>query len=82
MRWVTSSEPEPINNVYNTTVMPMSFRVVLVLLMVSNLISNCVWDYVIVNKTLPKYRSYIDTIEGSQDPSNAKPFLISGKYLD
>ncbi len=82
VRWVTSTEPEPINNVYNTTVMPMSFRLILVLLMIANLISNCIWDYFIVNKTLPKIRSDLDMIEDSQHPSNTKTCLIPEKQVD
>ena len=50
VRSVTSSEPEPISNIYNTTVMPVGFRWLLVGLMVSNLILNCAWDYFIVNR--------------------------------
>jgi magnesium-transporting ATPase (P-type) len=49
VRSVTSSEPVAINNIYNTTVMPMEFRGILVALMVANLILNCSWDYYVVN---------------------------------
>ena len=49
VRSITSSDPVPINNVYNTTVMPIEFRGMLVALMVANLILNCIWDYFVVN---------------------------------
>ncbi|KAL3775476.1 hypothetical protein ACHAW5_005527 [Stephanodiscus triporus] len=52
VRSVTSSKPEPINNVYSTTVMPAEFRWLLVGLMVANLILNCAWDYYVVNKAI------------------------------
>jgi magnesium-transporting ATPase (P-type) len=52
VRSVTSSEPEPVNNVYSTTVMPAEFRWLLVGLMVANLILNCAWDYFVVNKAI------------------------------
>lgn len=49
VRSVTNPDPVAINNIYNTTVMPMDFRVKLVALMVTNLILNCAWDYFVVN---------------------------------
>ena len=49
VRFVTIPFPVPIHNIYNTTVMPMEFRVKLVALMVANLILNCSWDYFVVN---------------------------------
>lgn len=52
VRSVTSSEPEPIYNNWNTTVMPVSFRWTLFGLMVANLFLICAWDYWVVNSNL------------------------------
>jgi cation-transporting ATPase 13A3/4/5 len=52
VRSVTFSEPQPINNNFNTTLMPTSFRIALVILMIANLISVCGWEYFIVNGSL------------------------------
>ena len=49
-RFVSVSYSVPINDVYNTTVMPIEFRGMLVALMVVNLILNCTWDYFFVNR--------------------------------
>ena len=49
VRFVTVPYPVPIHNIFNTTVMPMEFRVKLVILMMANLILNCSWDYFVVN---------------------------------
>ena len=59
MRSVTSSEPDPIKNVYRTTVMPLGFRGLLVGLMAANLIIVCAWDYCIVNKMFRKFGSKV-----------------------
>jgi len=45
---VTSIDPQPINNPYNTTLMPADFRWVLILMMLLNLSANVCWDYFIV----------------------------------
>lgn len=68
VRSVTSTEPEPINNNFNTTLMPTHFRWVLVALMVVNLVLNCAWDYFVVNRTLmdPKIKKKLGIPEDSQ----------------
>jgi cation-transporting ATPase 13A3/4/5 len=53
VRQITFPEPQPIQNDFNTTVMPMSFRAILVALMIANLICVCVWDYFVVNMAIP-----------------------------
>jgi len=50
VRFVSSQDPQAINNVYATTVMPMEFRGLLVGLMVANLVVICVWNYFLVNR--------------------------------
>ena len=39
----------PIQNPFHTTVMPLSYRVILIVLMVSNTLCNMCWDYFVVN---------------------------------
>lgn len=69
VRWVTSTEPEAIYNDFNTTVMPMSFRVVLLVLMIANLVLNCAYDYLVVNTALPKFGSKLGLADDSQHVS-------------
>lgn len=67
VRSVTSTEPEAINNNFNTTVMPLEFRGILVELMLANLILNCAWDYFVVNMALRKCGSeMLGTADDSQ----------------
>jgi hypothetical protein len=49
VRFVTSTDPRAIFNIYATTEMPMGFRGFLVGLMVANLVVICAWNYFIVN---------------------------------
>jgi predicted P-type ATPase len=44
----------PINNAFNTTIMPLSFRVKLVVLMIFNTIATSSWEFFIVNGTFVK----------------------------
>lgn len=46
---VTNREKTPIQNRYNTTVMPQDFRIKLVAIMVANLVSIMLYEYFIVN---------------------------------
>lgn len=66
VRSVTSTEPEAINNNFNTTVMPMEFRGILVALMMANLALICAWDYFVVNRALPKVGKQVGLPEDSQ----------------
>ena len=50
VRIVTDPIPMAINNIFSTTVMPVAFRWLLVVLMVANLVIICVWNFFIVNK--------------------------------
>lgn len=63
---ITSPEAPPINNNWNSTVMPMPFRVTLLVLMVANLIANCFWDYFVVNVALPKVGAKLGIANDSQ----------------
>ena len=49
VRSVTTFEPQPIKNPFNTTVMPQDYRNKLVALMVCCTVAVVVWDYFIVN---------------------------------
>lgn len=80
VRWVTSTEPEAIYNNFHTTVMPMSFRVTLVLIMIANLISICAWDYFVVNMSLPKIGSKLGISEDSQHVSKEAELKIIHPY--
>ena len=79
VRWVTSPDPEPIYNNFNTTVMPMSFRVVLCVLMIANLIANCAWDYFVVNMALPKIGSKLGVVDDSQHATSKNQIVASQK---
>eukprot|EP00804_Cyclotella_cryptica_P002461 CCRYP_019179-RA/>CCRYP_019179-RA protein AED:0.07 eAED:0.07 QI:2354/1/1/1/0.93/0.75/16/397/909 len=74
VRFVTSTEPEALYNDFNTTVMPTSFRGTLLGLMIANLILNCAWEYLVVNRMLPKVNDEIAGIKSSQH--------ASGEYVD
>jgi hypothetical protein len=41
----------PIQNPFHTTVMPVSYRWILVILMISNTFANIFWEYFVVNGT-------------------------------
>jgi len=49
VRTITSATPKPINNYFNSTVMPISFRWELVFIMILNTICIMSYDYCIVN---------------------------------
>jgi len=51
VRSVVSTEVIPIQNPFNTTVMPVDFRKGLIGLMVGNAAAVCGWDYFVVNGT-------------------------------
>jgi len=75
VRSVTTTEPEAIKNIYNTTVMPMSFRAGLVVLMFFNLICVCAWDYYVVNTFLPRFRKKLGMSDNSQHAGIESRFL-------
>jgi cation-transporting ATPase 13A3/4/5 len=50
VRYVTNPEPQPMNNNFATTVMPVEFRGLLFVLCVANLIVICIYNYFIVNR--------------------------------
>jgi len=43
VRWVTTKAAHPMNNPFNTTVMPVEFRWIMVFIMLANLITLCTW---------------------------------------
>jgi len=49
VRSVTTGEPFPIQNPFNTTEMPMSFRWKLIGIMAANTLAVVIWEYFIVN---------------------------------
>ena len=76
VRLVYSAELEAIYNVFNTTVMPMSFRWLLVGLMIINLIAICAWDYYVVNMALPKFGTKMGMQEDSQHVTQQVQFAL------
>jgi len=46
---VAAGERIPIQNPYNTTVMPLSYRWTLIIIMITNAAINMLWDYAVVN---------------------------------
>eukprot|EP00567_Pseudictyota_dubia_P008388 CAMPEP_0197440774 /NCGR_PEP_ID=MMETSP1175-20131217/7191_1 /TAXON_ID=1003142 /ORGANISM="Triceratium dubium, Strain CCMP147" /LENGTH=1386 /DNA_ID=CAMNT_0042970943 /DNA_START=120 /DNA_END=4280 /DNA_ORIENTATION=+ len=75
VRPVIGSEPYPINNNWNTTVMPYSFRWVMIGIMTANLFLNMAWEYYVVNglqkKLTAKGRAKKDTRQGEHAPRRA-----------
>jgi hypothetical protein len=55
VRSVVTAEPIPIQNPFNTTVMPPAFRNGLIGLMVGNIIAVCGYEYFVVNGTRRYY---------------------------
>jgi hypothetical protein len=49
VRGATSSDLTPIQNPWNTTVMPMHFRKIILILCITNAIATCMWEYFVVN---------------------------------
>lgn len=48
---VSSGKHVPIQNAFNTTLMPVNYRFILVMLVTMNTILNMAWDYFVVNGT-------------------------------
>ena len=61
--------------------MPMSFRGILVAIMVANLILVCVWDYFVVNRMMPGCKNSKDvnqtSIKSSQQTAMQSSLLDS-----
>jgi hypothetical protein len=49
VRGVTTYEPLPIQNPFNTTIMPVSFRWILAIIMASNTVAIMGYEFFIVN---------------------------------
>ena len=63
--------------------MPMSFRSLLVGLMVINLIAICAWDYFVVNMALPKFSTKSGMQEDSQHATKKVELTLSAeKQMD
>ncbi|KAI2493674.1 haloacid dehalogenase-like hydrolase [Fragilaria crotonensis] len=61
VRGVTETEPVAINNPWNTTVMPVAFRWILVGIMAANVLTLVIWEYFFVNGLL--HRGHCGTID-------------------
>lgn len=80
VRSVTSTEPEPMNNNWNTTVMPVEFRWILFVLMVVNLILICAWDYWVVNSFLNSFLSKFSSVPQASQRATDSPVYIPPKF--
>jgi predicted P-type ATPase len=47
-----------IQNSFNTTIMPVSFRYILVAIIIANLVANVVWEYFVVNGDYSLWKMY------------------------
>ena len=78
VRELTTVEPQPIANPFHTTIMPTSFRVDLLIIMIINLISITVWEFFIVDKLVPffidKYKAR--KAAGDANKMEKKEFLL------
>jgi hypothetical protein len=72
VRSVTTGEPFPIQNPFNTTVMPIDYRRGLVGIVVANTVAICSWDYFVVNgirrRASSKRRQKEKNLEGPAVP--------------
>ncbi|KAL7521821.1 hypothetical protein ACHAWX_006509 [Stephanocyclus meneghinianus] len=73
-RFVVYPDPQPIFNNFNTTLMPTSFRGILVALMVGNLVLVCAWEYFVVNRLLPKVNNQVVGMKNSQQATEKFEF--------
>lgn len=64
----------PINNVFNTTVMPLSFRVELIVLMLFNTAAIMSWEYFFVNGVGKNIAAWWN--KKWSDPSNQPKYLL------
>jgi cation-transporting ATPase 13A3/4/5 len=69
VRHVTSPEPDPILNPFNTTVMPQDFRNKLIAIMVCNTVAVVAWDYFVVNGIRQRLAAKKRTVKEMGEPS-------------
>lgn len=55
VRFATSSDKVPIQNSWNTTVMPPYFRGILIIIIVSNAVALMLWEYIFVEGVVAKW---------------------------
>jgi hypothetical protein len=76
-RPITSDEPFPIQNPFNTTIMPYNFRVQILLLVIFNAIAIAGYEYLVVNgirrrrSCKPNQPKYTDDNELAHEPKFA-----------
>lgn len=55
VRFATSDELVPIQNPWNTTVMPLKFREIIIVICIMNAVALCSWEYFFINGFIGKY---------------------------
>jgi hypothetical protein len=55
LRSITSADPMPIQNPFNTTIMPQDFRWKILLLMIGNAVATSMYEYFVVNGVRRRY---------------------------
>jgi len=82
VRTITSSTPKPINNFFNSTIMPVSFRWELVFIMILNAIVIMSYDYFIVNGIGKKYGRRWKKHRQQQKSENIQDFASVGTEIE
>jgi magnesium-transporting ATPase (P-type) len=72
---VTQGETFPIQNPYNTTVMPLNYRLTVFFIMVANTVAVMAWDYHVVNNRYRWHRNANGF--GSTKTRNDKPDFVA-----
>lgn len=65
-----------------STLMPLSFRGILVALMIANLILVCVWDYFVVNRMLPQCKNSKEMDTNNQESVKRSQQTAKESLLD
>jgi cation-transporting ATPase 13A3/4/5 len=75
---LVKGEPIPIQNPFNTTVMPLEFRWFLIFIMIANGISVMAWDFFAVNKTRQRLANDRRNKKSilTQPPSDSEPAMV------
>jgi len=68
-RSITAHDPLPIQNPFNTTVMPKDFRVKILLIMIGNTIALLAYEYFVVNGLRRRWAANKRRATGKQDPN-------------
>jgi magnesium-transporting ATPase (P-type) len=78
VRGVLSAEPSPIGNPYNTTIMPIEFRLKLLAIMMANFLAVLAYEYLIVNGVWQRKRALKELAQPQAASKNGGSTLVAG----